>query len=80
MSSPDQRRRVIEILKLHTPVQDDALFDRMVWPGLRADGRFDTAPLEQVQEVWLARGAIEQTVPVDQLVDFSYIDEAMQQL
>lgn len=80
LQDPDQRRRVIEILKLYTPVQDDALFDRMVWPGLRADGRFDTAPLEQVQEVWLARGAIEQTVPVDQLVDFSYIDEAMQQL
>jgi NitT/TauT family transport system substrate-binding protein len=52
----------------------------MVWPGLRADGRFNTQFLEQVQDVWLRRKSIQQKVPVDQLVDFSFLEEAAKQL
>ncbi|MBX6341572.1 MAG: ABC transporter substrate-binding protein, partial [Thermomicrobiaceae bacterium] len=80
LQNPERRGRVVEILKKHTPLKDDALYGRMVWPGLRADGRFDTAPVEEVQNIWLARGAIKQKVSVDKLVDFSYLEEAASQL
>lgn len=75
-----QRQRLVEILKQFTPLKDDALYEKMVWPGLRADGRFDTSYLEDVQDIWLARGSIQQKVPVEQLVDFSFLEEAEQQL
>jgi NitT/TauT family transport system substrate-binding protein len=75
-----KRKEVIEILKQFTPLKDDALYQKMVWPGLRADGRFNTQFLEQVQDVWLRRKSIQQKVPVDQLVDFSFLEEAAKQL
>jgi len=77
---PEKRREVIEILKQYTPLKDDALYEKMVWPGLRADGRFDTSYLEAVQEIWLRRKSIQQKVPVEQLVDFSFLEEASNQL
>ncbi|MCS7246237.1 MAG: ABC transporter substrate-binding protein [Thermomicrobium sp.] len=76
MSSPERRREVVEILKQFTPLKNDQLYDKMVWPGLRADGRFETRYLEAVQEIWLRRKSIQQRVPVEQLVDFSFLDEA----
>lgn len=70
------RAEVVEILKKHTPLKDDALYAQMVWPGVSPDGQFDVARLEQVQELWLARGKIQQIVPVEQLVDFGFVEEA----
>jgi len=79
-TDPEKRREVIEILKQYTPLKDDALYAKMVWPGLRPDGRFDTSYLEAVQDIWLRRKSIQQKVPVDQLVDFSFLEEAAKQL
>ncbi len=76
----EKRREVVSILKEYTPLKDDALYDKMVWPGLRADGRFETSYLEAVQTIWLRRKSIQQTVPVEQLVDFSFLEEAAKQL
>ncbi len=76
----EKRREVVAILKEYTPLKDDALYDKMVWPGLRADGRFDTSYLEAVQTIWLRRKSIQQTVLVEQLVDFRFLEEAAKQL
>jgi len=80
VSDPSIRNEVIDILIKYTTLKDRPLYDKMVWPGLAADGRFDTSFLEQAQDLWLARGAIKQKVPIDQLVDFSFLEDAAKQL
>lgn len=80
VTSADRRQEVVEILKQYTPLKNDELYQKMVWPGLRADGRFDTRYLEAVQDIWLRRKSIQQKVPVEQLVDFSFLEEAAKQL
>ncbi len=80
VTSADRRQEVVEILKQYTPLKNDELYQKMVWPGLRPDGRFDTSYLEAVQDIWLRRKSIQQKVPVEQLVDFSFLEEAAKQL
>jgi NitT/TauT family transport system substrate-binding protein len=80
VTSADRRQEVVEILKQYTPLKNDQLYQKMVWPGLRPDGRFDTSYLEAVQDIWLRRKSIQQKVPVEQLVDFSFLEEAAKQL
>ncbi|MCX7622649.1 MAG: ABC transporter substrate-binding protein [Thermomicrobium sp.] len=77
---PAKRREVVEILKQYTPLKNDQLYEKMVWPGLRADGRFEPSYLEAVQDIWLRRKSIPEKVPVDRLVDFSFLEEAAKQL
>ncbi len=80
LQDPDIRAEVVEILKNRTPLKDDALYDQMTWPGVSEDGTFDVTKLTEVQELWQQRGKIQQAVPVEQLVDFSFVENAAKQL
>lgn len=80
LKDSDARQEVVEILKNRTPLKDNALYAQMTWPGVSEDGTFDLTKLQEVQELWKARGKIQETLPVDQLADFSYVQNAYKQL
>lgn len=71
LKDSDARQEVVEILKNRTPLKDNALYAQMTWPGVSEDGTFDLTKLQEAQELWKARGKIQETLPVDQLADFS---------
>jgi NitT/TauT family transport system substrate-binding protein len=71
---------VVEILKKYTPLREDALFQEMIWPGLRRDGLFDARHLVALQAHMVAQGALASPLPVDRLVDFRYVREAARDL
>jgi NitT/TauT family transport system substrate-binding protein len=80
LKDPAVRAEVVAILKNRTPLKDDKLYEQMTWPGVSADGTFDIAKLEEAQQLWKQRGKIQQTVPVDQLVDFRFVTNAVKQI
>lgn len=80
LQNPEIRAEVTEILKNHTPLKDDALYREMTWPGVSEDGTFDVSRLMDAQELWLKRGKIEKIIPTEQLVDFSFVENAAKQL
>jgi NitT/TauT family transport system substrate-binding protein len=80
LKDPAVRAEVVAILKNRTPLKDDKLYEQMTWPGVSADGTFDIAKLEEAQQLWMQRGKIQQTVPVDQLVDFRFVTNAAKQI
>jgi NitT/TauT family transport system substrate-binding protein len=75
-----RRQEVITTLARHTPVRDVALYDRMVMPGLNPDGRVNVASLAADQEFWLARGVQQARVDLSEVVDYSFVDAALQAL
>ncbi len=75
-----KRQEIAEVLKKYTPLKDDQLYARMTWPPIARDGRFQIAFLEEYQALWTELGQIKETISVDQLVDFSYLDEAARQV
>lgn len=76
LSDTTQRQAIVEILKRHTPLKDDRLYAEMTWPPIAKDGRFDPAFLDQYQDLWFERGQIQEKIPVEQFVDFSYLEAA----
>lgn len=75
-----KRQQVVDSMIRHTPVKDAALYDRMALPGLDPDGRMTISSLAEDQEQWLARGLQQQRITMDQLVDSSWIESAVQAL
>jgi NitT/TauT family transport system substrate-binding protein len=80
LRNPAARSEVVEILKKYTPLREDALFQEMIWPGLRRDGLFDARHLVALQAHMVAQGALASPLPVDRLVDFRYVREAARDL
>ncbi|MCS7246382.1 MAG: ABC transporter substrate-binding protein [Thermomicrobium sp.] len=80
LKDPSTRAEVVQILKNRTPLKDDKLYEQMTWPGISEDGTFDVSRLTEAQQLWKDRGKIQQTVPVDQLVDFTFVQNAAKQL
>jgi NitT/TauT family transport system substrate-binding protein len=80
IGDPGRRQEIAEILKKYTPLKDDKLYAEMTWPPIARDGRFEPKFLEEYQALWTELGQIKETLPVDQLVDFSYLDEAARQV
>lgn len=80
LKDPNARGEVIQILKNRTPLKDDALYAQMTWPGVSEDGTFDLSKLQEAQDLWKQRGKIKETVPIEQLADFSYVRNAAKQL
>ncbi|MCX7622435.1 MAG: ABC transporter substrate-binding protein [Thermomicrobium sp.] len=80
LKDPNIRAEVVQILKNRTPLKDEALYEQMTWPGVSETGKFDVSKLTDAQQLWQQRGKIQRTVPVEQLVDFSFVENAAKQL
>lgn len=74
-----KRQEIAAVLKQYTPLKDDQLYAQMTWPPIAPDGRFDPTFLDQYQELWLELGQIQQRIAIDELVDFSYLEDATKQ-
>ena len=77
---PAARQITIESLIQHTPVKDPALYDRMTMAGLNPDGRINLASIAEDQDYWLANGAQQTRIDLETLVDYSFVDAALQVL
>ncbi|HZR98390.1 MAG TPA: ABC transporter substrate-binding protein [Chloroflexota bacterium] len=75
-----KRQAAVAALIRHTAVKDPALYDRMVMPGLDPNGRMHVASIREDQEFWLSRGLQQTRLNVDDVVDHSYVDAAVQTL
>ena len=80
IANADKRQEIAAILKKYTPLKDDQLYAQMTWPPVARDGRFDVKFLNEYQALWSELGQVQGPVSVEDLVDFSYLDEAAKQL
>lgn len=76
LNNPGKRERVIQILMKYTGVQDRALYDRMIWPGLHPDGIINVKGMENMQQFWVSQGDQEAVVPSEEVIDLSLVEEA----
>jgi NitT/TauT family transport system substrate-binding protein len=74
------RQAAIATLTRHTTVRDPALYESMVMGGLHPDGRINLASLAEDQELWLARGIQQQRLVLEDIIDYSFADAAVQAL
>lgn len=75
-----KRQEVVAILAKTTTVKDVPLYDRMVMPGLHPDGRMNKATIVSDQDFWLSTGLQRAPANLDQIVDHTFVDAAVQQL
>lgn len=77
---PAKKEELVQILIKHTPVQDPMLYERMIYPGLAADGRVNADSIMEQQRFLHERGMVPRLVPVEQIVDHSFVEEALAML
>jgi NitT/TauT family transport system substrate-binding protein len=75
-----KKKEIIKILASNTAVKDEALYDKMVMPGLDFNGRVNLDTLGFQQNYYLANGAQKTRVDLDKAVDNQYVDWAAQKL
>ncbi|MCS7172342.1 MAG: ABC transporter substrate-binding protein [Armatimonadetes bacterium] len=80
MRDPSVREEVIRIFLKYLPFKDVEVYRNMIWPGLRPDGTFHVGYIRPLQEFMLERRAIRAIVPTEQLVDFSYLQKALDRI
>lgn len=71
---------LIGILSKHTPVRDRALYEKMVWAGLNPNGYVNKESIMEMQKFFVDNGWGEGIVPIEQLVDESFIEHAIKVL
>jgi ABC-type nitrate/sulfonate/bicarbonate transport system substrate-binding protein len=71
---------VLDILIQYTPVKNRALYDSIVPAGLRSDGRVNVATIQADQDWYIAAGQQTERVPLETMVDHTYVDQAAREL
>jgi NitT/TauT family transport system substrate-binding protein len=71
---------IVDIMMKYVPGPDRAVFEECEWGRLNPDGRVDRRWIED-EMLWdVKTGILDRVVPVDQLVDDTYVDHAVQVL
>jgi NitT/TauT family transport system substrate-binding protein len=74
------RPLIIEIMQKYLQLQDPSYYDECEWGRLSPDGRVDRKWIED-EMLWAVKtGLLDRVVPVDRLIDDSYVDYALQVL
>jgi NitT/TauT family transport system substrate-binding protein len=71
---------VIEILTRETTIKEAALWRRITPPGLNPNGSASRESIAQVQDFFVSQGHVPERVEIDQLLDNSYVEYALQRL
>ncbi|HLH22831.1 MAG TPA: ABC transporter substrate-binding protein [Chloroflexota bacterium] len=72
--------QIVDIMMKYVPGPDRSVFEDCEWGRLNPDGRVDRRWIED-EMLWdVKTGLLDRVVPVDQLVDDSYVDHAVQVL
>lgn len=74
------RDEVIDILSVHTPIKDRAVYDKMVWPGFNPDGAVTARGLLEYQRWLLNERQIGEFLPPARFIDQSYAENAVKML
>jgi hypothetical protein len=61
-------------------IKESALSRRINPPGLNTNGRASRESIAQVQDFFVAQGHVPERVEIDQLLDNSYVEYALQRL
>ncbi len=80
MRDPSVREELIRVFLKYLPFKDVEVYRNMIWPGLRPDGTFNVGYVRPLQEFMLERRAIRGIVPTEQLVDFGYLQKALDRI
>lgn len=80
LKNPAGKAEVIDIAGKYLPINDRTLYEEMIWPGIPADGRFDPTFVDELQTFMIHRGEIKEALPTEQVVDLSYLEEALRTL
>ncbi|HYH22903.1 MAG TPA: ABC transporter substrate-binding protein [Azospirillum sp.] len=71
---------VIAILGTTTGIKDEALFRKMLMPGIDPNGRVNVKSLQDDMAFYQRHGFLENPVDLDKLVDTSFVEAAVKQL
>ncbi len=74
------RDAIIALLARAGTVKDVDLYYKMVMPGMNPDGYVDRDALERDQAAFLAANQIQAPIPMDQLIDHSFVAYALARL
>ena len=77
---PAKRQEVISILTRNTNLRDPAIYEKVAMPGLDPDGRVSKSALVADQQYYIRIGKQQAPINIDELVDMSFADAAVQQL
>lgn len=75
-----KRKDAIAILAKSTPVKDEALYDKMVMPGIDPDGRVNVQSLNEEQDWFVQKGTQKARVDLGKVVDNQFAAWAVQKL
>ena len=75
-NGPD-RELIIDIMAKYVKLPDRSYFEDCEWGRLNPDGRIDRKWIEDEMQWSVQTGLLDRVVPVDQLVDDSYVDYAV---
>jgi NitT/TauT family transport system substrate-binding protein len=73
----ERRDELVETLTKHTAIKDPAILNAIVPPGLNPNGYMNVESIMATQEFWRARDLLQTTLPVERMVDHSYVDHAL---
>ncbi len=74
------RAEVVEILTRHTLVKNPALYEQMGYASIDPNGRVGQASLAEQHDWYLQQGLVTQAVDLQQVVDLSFADFALERL
>lgn len=77
---PVRRQEVIGILTKYTTMKDPALYEKVAMPGLDPNGRVNKEALKADQAYYIQIGKQQGQINIDDLVDTSLVEYAVQQL
>jgi NitT/TauT family transport system substrate-binding protein len=71
------RGEIVSILIKYTNVKDPAAYDRMDWSWMDPNGQVSLEGLRAQQDWYAAQGSVPKKVPVEQMVDRRFLDDAL---
>ncbi|MEE8449105.1 MAG: ABC transporter substrate-binding protein [Thermodesulfobacteriota bacterium] len=74
------RGPVVQVLIKYTPLKNRAAYEKVRWAPLNPDGYLAVESIQKEQEWYLEQGLITSKVPLDKVVDHSFVEYAIKVL
>ena len=74
------REELVSILTKSTSVKNPELYRDMAFPGLDPNGKLNVEGMKQDVAWWVSAGRMKESVPVEKLIDASYVEAAVKAL
>jgi len=74
------RSEVVDIMIKYTALKERALYDKIQWSIIDPNGKVLEESLKDQQDWYFKQGMVTQKVDVSQIVDYTYLKYALEQL